>query len=292
MALSTTSLLNLRQSPSISAKEFVDLRQFIYDLTGIDIPERRKYLLENRLGPRLVDLSLHNYGEYTMLLRHGPKKDEELKFFFSKITTNETSFFRDVKQLEVFENHVLKEVLREKEKADAKSLHIWSAGCSSGEEPYTLGIMLHEALRMSIIGWNARITANDLSPEMVVKATEGLYGEHALRTTPKEIVTRYFTKEPGGYRIHPKVKKLVALGLINLNDKLAFKRVPRSDIIFCRNVLIYFDDVMKEKVISGFYDNLVPGGYLVLGHSETIYKHSRALKPLIKPGGIIYRKDA
>lgn len=292
MAPSIQSTLNLRQSPPISAKEFSELRQYIYDLAGIDIPERRKYLLENRLGPRLLDLGLRNYGEYTMLLRRGPKKDEELQFFFSKITTNETSFFRDLKQLDVFEKHVLKDVLEARGKADDKTLHIWSAGCSSGEEPYTLGIMLHEALRMSIIGWKVRITANDLSPDMIAKARDGLYGEHALRTTPKDIVGRYFTKEASGYRIHPKVQKLVSLGLINLNDKMAMKRVPRSHIIFCRNVIIYFDDAMKQKVIAGFYDNLLPGGYLVLGHSETIHKHSRAFKPLIKPGGIVYRKDA
>ncbi|WP_045223034.1 CheR family methyltransferase [Desulfonatronum thioautotrophicum] len=292
MAASTQSTLNLRQSPPISVKEFTELRQFIYDLSGIDIPERRKYLLENRLGPRLLELGLRSYDEYAMLLRRGPKKDEELKFFFSKITTNETSFFRDLKQLEVFEKHVLKDVLAERGKLDDKTLHIWSAGCSSGEEPYTLGIMLHEALRMSIIGWKARITANDLSPDMIAKARDGLYGDHALRTTPKDIVDRYFVKETTGYRIHPKVKKLVALGLINLNDKLAMKRVPRSHIIFCRNVIIYFDDAMKQKVLAGFYDNLLPGGYLVLGHSETIHKHSLAFKPLIKPGGIVYRKDA
>lgn len=292
MASSTPSSLNLRQSPPITAREFTELRQYIYELTGIDIPERRKYLLENRLGPRLVELGLRTYNDYIMQLRHGSNKSAELSFFLGKITTNETSFFRDTKQLDVFETHVLKSVLQEREKSGDKSLHIWSAGCSSGEEPYTLGIMLHEALRMSILGWKIRITANDLSPEMLAKAQAGVYGPHALRTTPAEIVNRYFIKETDGYKIHPKVRKLVSFGQINLNDKPGVKRVPRSHIIFCRNVIIYFDDAMKQKVISGFYDNLLPGGYLVLGHSETIHKVSRAFKPLIKPGGIVYRKDA
>lgn len=284
--------MTLRQAPPISVKEFVELRQFIYNLAGIDIPERRKYLLENRLGPRLLELGLRNYSEYTMMLRHGADKDAELKFFFSRITTNETSFFRDTKQLEIFQTHVLQEVLKQREASGDKSLHIWSAGCSSGEEPYTLGIMLHEALRMSIIGWKIQVAANDLSPEMIAKARTGLYGDNALRTTPKDILTKYFVKETMGYKIHPKVQKLVSLGLINLNDKMAVKRVPRSHIIFCRNVIIYFDNAMKQKVIASFYDNLLPGGYLVLGHSETIHKISQAFKPLIKPGGIVYRKDA
>jgi chemotaxis protein methyltransferase CheR len=287
-----SSSLTLRQTPPISTREFAELRQFIYDFVGIDIPERRKYLLENRLGPRLLQLGMRNYSEYLMMLRHGPEKNIELKHFFAKITTNETSFFRDTKQLEVFENHVLKEVLKQHDASGNKSLHIWSAGCSSGEEPYTLGIMLHEALRMSIIGWKIQITANDLSPDMIAKARSGLYGDYALRTIPKEIVGRYFIKENEGYRIHPKVQKLVSLGLINLNDKPAIKRVPRSHIIFCRNVIIYFDDAVKKKLIANFYDNLLPGGYLVLGHSETIHKLSRVFQPLIKPGGIVYRKSA
>lgn len=290
MAPVTGPSLTLRRSPPMDSKEFTELRKFIYDLAGIDIPERRKYLLENRLGPRLAELGLRNYGDYLVILRHGPEKDAELKYFFAKITTNETSFFRDIKQLEVFQEHVLKPLLKERESAGEKTLNIWSAGCSSGEEPYTLGIMLHEALRMSIIGWRIQITANDLSPDMLAKARAGVYGEYALKTTPSDVHSRYFTNEAGGFKIHPKVQKLVSLGLINLNDKLALKRVPRSHIIFCRNVIIYFDDAMKQKVISAFYDNLLPGGYLVLGHSETIHKISRAFQPLIKPGGIVYRK--
>jgi len=286
----TSSSITLRQSPPMNSKEFAELQRFIYDLTGIDVPERRKYLLENRLGSRLQELRLRNYAEYVAMLRHGVDRDEELKFFLAKITTNETSFFRDTKQLEVFEEHVLKKLLAEREAAGKKSLHIWSAGCSSGEEPYTLGIMLHEILRMSIIGWKIQVSADDLSPEVLAKARAGLYDDHALRTTSKDIVNRYFAKEPSGHKIHPKVQKLVTFGQINLIDKPAMKRVPRSDIIFCRNVIIYFDDAVKQKVIAGFYDNLLPGGYLVLGYSETIHKLSRAFQPLIKPGGIIYRK--
>ena len=176
---------------------------------------------------------------------------------FERVTTNETSFFRDQKQLDVVRDKVLPAVM-ERQSKGLKEISIWCAGCSSGEEPYTLAIMLHEMLRMTIIGWRIRITANDLSPAMLAKARLGLYNDHALRTTPKDIVDRYFTKETAGYRIHPKVQKLVSFGPINLNDTLAMKRVPRSQVVFCRNVIIYFDDEMKKKVISGFYDNLQP----------------------------------
>ena len=291
MSLLANSSLSLRKTPSISDSEFEDLRKFIYDSMGIDIPLRRKYLLENRLGKRLQELNLTSFADYYKYLRFAPGKAKEMDVLCEKITTNETSFWRDIKQLEAFRDHALADVMDMQQKAGDKSLNIWSAGCSSGEEPYTLAMMLHELLRMTIIGWNIRITANDLSPAMVAKARRATYNEHALRTTPKEIVQRYFTQETIGYKVHPKVTKLVSLGLINLNDSLAVKRVPRSHIIFCRNVIIYFDDAMKKKVIGAFYDNLLPGGYLVLGHSESIHKISRAFKPVIKPGGIMYRKE-
>lgn len=290
MPLPTLGTLSLRDQPKISDTEFKELRDHIYSLTGIDIPAERKYLLENRLGSRLKELGLKSFADYTRHLRLGVGRDAELQQLFERITTNETSFFRDQKQLDVVRDKVLPAVMDE-QKGGVKELNIWCAGCSSGEEPYTLGIMLHEMLRMSIISWRIRITANDLSPAMLVKAKAGLYNDHALRTTPKDIVDRYFTKEPGGYRVHPKVQKLVQFGPINLNDTLAVKRMPRSQVVFCRNVIIYFDDEMKKKVISGFYDNLQPGGYLVLGHSESIHKISRAFTPLMQPGGIVYQKQ-
>ncbi|MGE4299515.1 MAG: protein-glutamate O-methyltransferase CheR [Desulfovibrionaceae bacterium] len=289
MALSSLHSLNLRQSPKISDQEFQELRDFIYSSTGIDIPARRKYLLETRLGKRLSELGLKTYADYYKHLRFARNKNEEMDKLFEQVTTNETSFFRDIKQLEVFQNFVLKETL-EKQQA-TKDIHIWSAGCSSGEEPYTLGIYLHEALRMGVMSWKARISASDLSPAVLSKARQGLYGDYSFKTTQPDMLARYFTKEPGGYRIHPKVQKLVQFSQINLNDKLAIKRIPKSHIIFCRNVIIYFDDEMKKRVLDSFYDNLLPGGYLVLGHSESVHKLTRAFKPVIKIGGVVYRKE-
>jgi chemotaxis protein methyltransferase CheR len=290
MPLPSLGTLSLRDAPKISDQEFKELRDYIYSLTGIDIPAERKYLLENRLGPRLKELGLKSFADYPRTLRLSAGRDAELEKLFERVTTNETSFFRDQKQLDVVRDKVFPAVM-DKQAKGAKEFSIWCAGCSSGEEPYTLAIMLHEMLRMSIIGWRIRITANDLSPAMLAKAKSGLYNDHALRTTPKDIIDRYFTKEAAGFRIHPKVQKLVSFGPINLNDALAVKRVPRSQVVFCRNVIIYFDDEMKKKVISGFYDNLQPEGYLVLGHSESIHKISRAFTPLMQPGGIVYQKQ-
>lgn len=283
--------LSLRKTPKITDREFAEFRRFIYDTTGIDIPEKRKYLLENRLGRRLEELKLRSFGEYYKVLRFSSDKERELSYLFEKITTNETSFFRDTRQLDVFRDFVLKEWLDRQTSERKKELNIWSAGCSSGEEPYTLSMILHEVLKMSVIGWKINITANDLSPAMIAKARRGVYNEYAFKTTPKEMIDRYFSKETTGYKIHPKVQKLCNFGLINLNSQLAVKRVPKSQIIFCRNVIIYFDDEMKKRVLNAFYDNLVPGGYLVLGHSESIHKLTRAFKPVVKIGGIVYQKQ-
>ncbi len=292
MGLLTSGSLTLRKNAKITDKEFSDLRKFIYDKTGIDIPERRRYLLENRLGRRLTALGLSSFGQYHDYLQHDPKRTSEMDKLCEKITTNETSFFRDIKQLNVFRNDILPEVLKEQEAKGKKELNIWCAGCSSGEEPYTLAMMLHETLGMSIISWRIRISAHDLSPAMLAKCRAGIYGEYAMKTTPKGIITKYFDKQGDQYKIRPKVQKLVTFAPINLADRMAIKRVPKSNILFCRNVIIYFDQAMKQQVLSSFYDNLLPGGYLFLGHSESIHKLSNAFRPVLKPGGICYRKEA
>jgi chemotaxis protein methyltransferase CheR len=125
---------------------------------------------------------------------------------------------------------------------------------------------------------------------MIAKAKRGLYNEYTLRNTPKEIIDKYFIPEPGGFKVHPKVQKPVNFEVLNLNDALAVKRIPKSHIIFCRNVIIYFDDAMKRKVVNQFYDNLVPKGYLIIGHSESLHKYARFFIPQANPGGIIYQK--
>ncbi|WP_045211830.1 CheR family methyltransferase [Desulfonatronovibrio magnus] len=290
MSFFSSQSLSLRKSAPLTDKEFDDLSTYIYELAGIEIPKQRKYLLENRLRSRLGELKLNSFSDYYKYLKFGPNKQKEVEIFCEKMTTNETSFFRDAKQLGVFRMAVLAPMLQKLKQSGKKQIHIWSAGCSSGEEPYTLSIMLHEMLKMSIMGWRIRITANDISSAMIAKAKKGLYSEHSLRNTSKDIINRYFTKEPGGYLVHPKIKKNIVFEKINLNDTAALKKIPKSQIVFCRNVIIYFDPPMKKKVINSFYDNLVPQGYLVLGHSESLHSITNIFQPMRKPGGIMYQK--
>ena len=282
----------LSKELKITNEEFTQLRDYIYEQCGIYIAETRKYLVENRLSNRLKDLNLENFGEYYYYLRFDANRRAEMTKLFEVITTNETSFYRNPPQLQVFQEKVLKAELDKLRAAHTRKLRIWSAGCSTGEEPYTLAMILHEVLKSEILTWDIKITANDLSEAVLHSARRGIYSDYALRTTPPEIVTRYFKKEGNNYHVDPKLKNLISFGPINLSDKMMLKRVERSHIVFCRNVIIYFDDEMKRQVIESFYDNLLPGGCLLIGHSESLHNISRAFKPEHHVGTIVYRKEA
>ncbi len=276
---------------AITDEEFVQLRDFIYTQCGIFIAENRKYLVENRLSNRVKELKLKSYAEYYNYLRFDVGKRAELTKLFEVVTTNETSFYRNPPQLKVFQDKVLKRTIEECRKSGRKRLRIWSAGCSTGEEPYTIAMILHEVLKTEINTWDIKITASDLSEAVLQAASRGIYAEYALRTTPKEIVDRYFTKQGTVYHVKPELKKLISFGQLNLNDKIQLSRVEKSHIVFCRNVIIYFDDDMKKRVINAFYDNLLPGGALLIGHSESLHNISRAFKPEHHTGIIVYMKQ-
>ncbi len=280
-----------RKELHITDDEFILLRDFIYQQCGIFIAENRKYLVENRLSNRLKELNLKSYNEYYNYLRFDNNKRQELTKLFEVVTTNETSFFRNPPQLDVFQRIVLAEAIEQARKSGQKKLRIWSAGCSTGEEPYTLAIILHETLKTDIGNWDIKITANDLSEAVLHAARRGIYNEYALRTTPKEMVDKYFQKEGNVYKIDPTLKRLVSFGQINLSDKEQLKRVDKSQIVFCRNVIIYFDDDMKRRVINAFYDNLMPSGVLIIGHSESLHNISRAFQLEHHKGTILYRKS-
>lgn len=289
MASLFSKTISLGKELKITDQEFSNLRDFIYEQCGIYIADNRKYLLENRLGNRLKQLNLKNFDEYYNFLRYDAGKTQEMKRLFEVITTNETSFYRNPPQLQVFQEKVLAEVL--KTCGDRKKLRIWSAGCSTGEEPYTISMIIHEMLKMQVADWDIRITANDLSERVLESARKGIYNDYTLRSTPPEVAKRYFEMGEGTNKIKPEVKKLVSFGQINLKDKAQLKRVERSQIVFCRNVIIYFDDAMKKQVINAFYDNLLPGGFLIIGHSESLHNITRAFKPIHFPGAIIYQKE-
>lgn len=290
MSLFAKAATPLAPSLKITRDEFIQLRDFIYAQCGIYIAENRMYLVENRLSNRLKELNLKTFGEYYHYLRYDINRRKELNRLFEVVTTNETSFYRNPPQLQVFQNKVLPAIIEAQRAKNDKKIRIWSAGCSTGDEPYTLGIILHEVLRAELPQWNIKITATDLSEAVLHSARRGEYSEYALRTTPKEIVSRYFVRKGTQYAITDRVKRMVVFSQLNLSDMLAIKRLDRSHIVFCRNVIIYFDDEMKKQVISSFYDNLLPGGCLLIGHSESLHNISKAFQPEHHTGTIVYRR--
>ncbi len=285
-ATSTTTVG--KQIFSLSDKEFKQLRDFLYEKSGIFVNESRKYLFENRLLESLNRLHLSSYSAYLDYLLHKDPQQKELNAFFEKMTTNETSFFRNNPQLDLVQSRVFKKIIEDN--AKTKKIRIWSAGCSSGEEPYTISMMLHEILKNDINRWDIKITANDLSPAMLNIAKEATYSEYSLRTTPKNIIASYFTKKGDLYEVNPSVKKLVHFSQINLNESSQTSKVEQSDTIFCRNVMIYFDEDVRRNVLTAFYKNLKDDGILVIGHSENLYNISDVFKVAQNIGVTFYSK--
>ncbi|TVS07442.1 MAG: protein-glutamate O-methyltransferase CheR [Phycisphaerales bacterium] len=275
--------------PSMTESEFKRLADIIYQRSGIHFPENKRYVLESRLGHRLAELEIDNYTQYIAFLTMGPYQTDEFQEMFNRITINETSFFRNEPQLEVFEKQVLPVLLDAR--ARTKRLRIWSAACSSGEEPYTLAIMLERTLGVRLGDWRIEILATDISAKVLKAAQEGVYTNYALRSTSPLILQRYFQPMPAGaYRIRPDIAQMVRFEQHNLKDRLAARRHGTFDVIFCRNVMIYFDDGMKKQVAQMFSETLADDGYLFIGHSESLRGLNDTLEPTPIPRAFCYRK--
>ncbi len=274
---------------AMTDQQFNELRKIIYARSGIHFPDNKKYVLESRLSHRLAELEMDDYQQYIMFLSVGPYQTDEFQEMFNRITINETSFFRNEPQLEVFEKRVLPELIEARK--GVKRLRIWSAACSSGEEPYTLAIMVHRTLGLRLADWRVEILGTDISEKVLEIAGSGRYTEYSLRTTPPLVRQRYF-KADGLYSVlDDSVKSMVSFELHNLRDRAGARRHGLWDVIFCRNVMIYFDDAMKKQVLGTFADQLAPDGTLFIGHSETIKVGEAPFVQLPHPQGFCYRKQ-
>ncbi|MEO0475974.1 MAG: protein-glutamate O-methyltransferase CheR [Planctomycetota bacterium] len=257
----------------MTTEQFAQFRKVIYDHSGIWFPENKQYLLESRLNRRMTSLQIDSFDQYHMLLTTGPFRDDEFQEMCNAITINETSFFRNEGQLEIFENHLLSDLIEKRK--NIKRLRIWSAACSSGEEPYTLGIILNRTLGIRMMDWRIEILATDLSERVLDLAAEGVYGSFSFRTVSDRDKQTNFKETDQGLAINDNIKQLVHFQKHNLRDTLAAKRFGQFDAIFCRNVMIYFDDQMRANCVSMFHDRLAPDGVLCVGHSESIRNDAR-----------------
>jgi chemotaxis protein methyltransferase CheR len=277
-------------SQPMTSQEFLGMRDFIYAQTGIFFNESKQYFLENRLQRRLGDLGMRSYRDYLDLLQ-GPRGREELKQLFIEITTNETSFWRNPPQIEAFQKMVLPEAVKLAKERGANRFRIWSAACSSGEEPYTLAMICHEAKETVLKGMSTEIVATDISEKVLGQAREGSYGSYTLRNlTPVQLKTHFTQTGPDAFEVKPELKQLVSLKHFNLVDWPGYKSLGPFDVIFCRNVLIYFDEAVKGKVLKGFHEQLHPKSYLLVGHSESIHSFNTGFELLHFSKAMGYRK--
>ena len=275
-------------SAKLSDSDFEALAKIIYDRSGIRFQINRRYVLESRLGHRLRELELDDFGQYIALLSMGPYQNDEFQEMFNRITINETSFFRHDAQLEVFERVVLAEIL-EARKA-TKRLRIWSAACSSGEEPHTLAMMVHRTLGVRLADWHVEILGTDISERCLDIASSGIYSDYAVRTTPDLIKRRYFEQKGSQWILNEDIRQMVGFELHNLKDRIGAKRHGMWDIIFCRNAMIYFDEDMKRQVLRTFHDQLASDGTLFIGHSEVIRPEDAPFIARPERSGFCYRK--
>lgn len=256
------------QDIKMSEEEFRLIRDLIYGHCGIFFDQDSKYLLEKRLGQRLSSKGLKSFKEYHQFLRYNRSKDQELSDIMDVLTTNETYFFREAFQLKAFSEEIIPELMSRKGASGDRTLRIWSAGCSTGEEPYTIAMLLLGIPLLS--GWKLEIIGTDISQRVLQHARKGVYGRSAFRATDEEYVRRFFVEHEGGLKVKDSVRELVTISHLNLFDSTRIALLGKMDVIFCRNVIIYFDQAAKKRVIESFYRSIQPEGYLLLGHSESL----------------------
>ncbi|MDR0293583.1 MAG: protein-glutamate O-methyltransferase CheR [Oscillospiraceae bacterium] len=265
----------------ISNEEFTTLVRWVKDNYGVNL-ERKATLVEGRLWNVIKQKgfsSLKEYFDYAV----ADKSGLEIKTLLTRLTTNYTYFMREDIHYTFLTDTVLPELIP---RLRVKDLRIWSAGCSSGEEPYTAAMVLDDYFGSSKSAWDAKILATDISPQVLQMAKEAVYPEDRLQNLPPAWKTKYFSKEPGNhFRVKDFLRKEVILSSFNLMDTFPFRKP--FHVIFCRNVMIYFDKPTRDALIERYYDALEPGGYLFIGLSETVDKAATRFE-FVKPS--IYRK--
>ncbi|WP_270566392.1 CheR family methyltransferase [Clostridium beijerinckii] len=272
----------------LSENLYEKFTELVYKKTGLYYDANKKYFVEKRIENRTIELGLSDYKEYYNLIKFSVDETEFYKFI-NDLTVNETYFFRDFPQLQNFAEKVLPLIVKEKEKNNDYTLNIWSAACSRGDEPYTLSIILNEMLDEPE-KWEIKITASDINDEVLKFAKIGAYDARSIKDVPPEYLSKYFVNRNEKYLVNFKIRKPLKFKRLNFFELNEMKKMIEYDVIFCRNALIYFDDQSRKTVIDSFYYSLNPGGFIFLGHSESIGRISSAFKAKRIGNSIVYSK--
>jgi chemotaxis protein methyltransferase CheR len=276
-------------SAGISEKDFARLSRFIHDECGIKMPDSKKVLLEARLRKRLRELGLNSFTEYCDYVFSPEGSNDELIHMIDVVTTNKTDFFREPKHFDYLVQTALPHLINCYGANIRRKYNVWSAGCSTGEEPYTLAMVLNE-FAGKCHGFYFSILATDISTRVLERARLGIYREDMAQPVPAALKIKYFMKSRDRnrkiVRIVPELRSLVEFRRLNfMNSDFGMKEPV--DILFCRNVIIYFDRPTQERLLNQFCRHLIPGGYLFMGHSETLNGMD---VPLVSTGPMVYRK--
>lgn len=276
------------RGPKLQLEEFRLIRDFINGFCGIYFADDALYVVERRLRERIQALGLLSFAQYYQYLRYHPDAAAEVERAVDELTTNETYFFREEYQLRAFAEEILPELRNRLGQSGSKKLGIWSAGCSTGEEVYTLAILVLESGLFE--GWDVRVLGSDISKRVLHKARRAVYGPSSFRTMPKRY-ENYFLETREGLQVHPRVRALSHFAHLNLLDRGRSAIVGKVDAILCRNVLIYFDQASRRRVLENFHERLNPGGYLLLGHSESLLNATTAFELCHLATDLVYRRS-
>ncbi|MGD0416291.1 MAG: protein-glutamate O-methyltransferase CheR [Terriglobales bacterium] len=295
--------MNTSETPALTDAELKLLQALVYQECGMHFDERRTSFLQDRLQRRLKECQLDTFYSYYRLLISQPGK-QELSRLLENLTVNETSFFRNKAQLDLFQRDVMDDLLRRKQASRDYSIRIWSAGCSTGQEPYTLAMQVSDAMSYYFLRnplhfespvpkplvpapWRVEILASDINYSVLRAAQEGSYSEQQMLGVDYGYRLRYFDKVGDRYAVKKNVKELVHFDFHNLKTEYL---PQRNDIIFCRNVMMYFDEAEQKRLVEKFYRCLNPQGYLFVGHAESLLGLTEKFQMVHRNNGTAYQR--
>jgi chemotaxis protein methyltransferase CheR len=272
--------------PPMTPETFRLLRDLVQEHCGIHLRDETRPLVERRLVPRVRALGLPDFAAYHRFLRYDPGRRPEVEAAVELLATHETYFLREPRQLRAFSEEILP-ALAERN-ARSRRLQIWSAGCSTGEEAYTAAILVKESGLFE--GWEVGVFGSDIARRGLAAARAGVYGGHSFRTPESERLRSWFRREGDRWAATDSIRRLVSFGYVNLLDPWMGHLVARADAIFCRNVLIYFDVPARRGVVRLFHDKLADGGYLLLGHAESLINVTADFELVQLRHDLVYRR--
>ncbi|MBN2886949.1 MAG: protein-glutamate O-methyltransferase CheR [Chromatiaceae bacterium] len=270
----------------ISEDDFLKFREFFYRKTGILFEPSKRYFVDKRLAERIQASGSEGFRDYFTKVRF-QVSGEELQALINAMTVNETYFMREAYQFDCLVEHLLEDIVEQR--TDAGPIRLWSLPSSSGEEPY--GIAIHLLERWARLDdWDVQIISSDIDTEILAQARTGLYSARAVHHLSPALLAKYFRRVGDRYQISETLREVVEFTQANLADPFQMRHYRDFDVIFCRNLLIYFDDLSRKQAAESLYDALRPGGFLCLGHSESMSRISSLFRIRKFPQAIVYQK--